>query len=138
MRGYFQYLRFKTFPTTPRTPQCEVFWALLSSSKHLGVPADSKPPTFPSVGLHPHTWPKWGCDTGPQYKKYVLTKLFADPTLVDLVLESKLIMVQQEIISGFIKTLTSVKNPCSSTKLATKHALLVTTINNVNIFSSMR
>jgi hypothetical protein len=21
------------------------------------------PPTFPSVGLHPHTWPKWGCDT---------------------------------------------------------------------------
>jgi hypothetical protein len=19
-------------------------------------------PTFPSVGLHPHTWPKWGCD----------------------------------------------------------------------------
>jgi hypothetical protein len=68
----------------------------------------------------------------------VLTKLFADPTLVDLVLKSKLIMVQQEIISGFIKTLTSVKNPCSSTKLATKHALLVTTINNVNIFSSMR
>jgi hypothetical protein len=20
------------------------------------------PPTFPSVGLQPHTWPKWGCD----------------------------------------------------------------------------
>jgi hypothetical protein len=68
----------------------------------------------------------------------VLTKLFVDPTLVDLVLESKLVMVQQEIISGFIKTLTSVKNPCSSTKLTTKHALLVTTINNVNIFSSMK
>ncbi len=47
---------------TPRTPQWEVFWALLSSSKHSGVPEDSKPPTFPSVGLHPHTWPKWGCD----------------------------------------------------------------------------
>ncbi len=63
MRGHFRYLRFKTFPMTPRTPQCEVFWALLLSSKHSGVPADSKPPTFPSVGLHPHTWPKWGCDT---------------------------------------------------------------------------
>jgi hypothetical protein len=43
--------------------QCEVFWVLLSSSKHSGVPEDSKSPTFPSVGLHPHTWPKWGCDT---------------------------------------------------------------------------
>jgi len=40
-----------------------VFWALLSSSEHSGVPEDSKSPTFPSVGLHPHTWPKWGCDT---------------------------------------------------------------------------
>ncbi len=35
---------------------------MLSSSKHSGVPEDSQPPTFPSVGLHPHTWPKWGCD----------------------------------------------------------------------------
>jgi hypothetical protein len=50
---------------TPRTPQCEVFWALLLSSKHSGVPEDSKFPTFPSVGLHPHTWPKWGCDRLP-------------------------------------------------------------------------
>jgi len=48
---------------TPRTPQCKVFWALLSSSEHSGVPKDSKSLTFPSVGLHPHTWPKWGCDT---------------------------------------------------------------------------
>jgi hypothetical protein len=47
---------------TPRTPQCEVFWALLLSSKHSGVPEDSKSSLFPSVGLHPHTWPKWGCD----------------------------------------------------------------------------
>ncbi len=36
---------------------------MLLSSKHSGVPEDSKFPTFPSVGLHPHTWPKWGCDT---------------------------------------------------------------------------
>jgi hypothetical protein len=53
MRGHFRYLCFKTFPMTPRTPQCEVFWALLSSSKHSRVPKDSKSPTFPSVGLHP-------------------------------------------------------------------------------------
>jgi hypothetical protein len=38
---------------TPRTPQCEVFWALLSSFEHSGVPADYRSPTFPSVGLHP-------------------------------------------------------------------------------------
>jgi len=63
MRGHFRYLRFKTFPMTPRTTQCEVFFPLLSSSEHSGVPKDSQPPTFPSVGLHPHTWPKWGCDS---------------------------------------------------------------------------
>jgi hypothetical protein len=48
---------------TLKTPQCKVFWALLSSSKHSRVPKDSKSPTFPSVGLHPPIWPKWGCDT---------------------------------------------------------------------------
>jgi len=63
MRGHFRYLRFKTFPMTPRTPQCKVLCPFLSSSEHSGVPEDSQPPTFPSVGLHPHTWPKWGCDT---------------------------------------------------------------------------
>jgi hypothetical protein len=47
---------------TPITPQFEVFWALLLSSEHSGVPEDSKSSTFPSVGLHPHTWPKWGCN----------------------------------------------------------------------------
>jgi len=65
MRGHFRYLRFKTFPMTPRTPQCKVFWALPSNSKHSGVPEDSKSPTFPSVGIHPHTWPKYGCDSHP-------------------------------------------------------------------------
>jgi hypothetical protein len=65
MRGHFRYLRFNTYPITSRTHQCELFWALLSSSEHSGVPEDSKFPTFPSVGLHPHTWPKWGCDTAP-------------------------------------------------------------------------
>ncbi len=62
MRGHFRYLRFKNFSMTPRTPQCEVLWALLSSSEHSGVPEDSKSSLFPSVGLHPHTWPKQGCD----------------------------------------------------------------------------
>jgi hypothetical protein len=46
MRGHFLYLRFKTFPMTPRTLQCEVFWALLSNSKHSGVSEDSKSPTL--------------------------------------------------------------------------------------------
>jgi len=53
IRGHFRYLRFKTFPMTPRTPQCEVFCPLLSSSEHSGVPEDSQPPTFPSLGFTP-------------------------------------------------------------------------------------
>jgi hypothetical protein len=68
MRGHFRYLRFKTFLMTPRTSQCEVFFPFLSSFEHSGVPEDSQPPTFPSVGLHPHTWPKWGCDTLPKWE----------------------------------------------------------------------
>jgi hypothetical protein len=38
---------------TPRTLQCEVFWALLSSSKHSGVPEDSKSPTLEVLGFTP-------------------------------------------------------------------------------------
>jgi hypothetical protein len=53
MRGHFRYLCFKTFPMTPRTPQCEVFWALLSNPKHSGVPEDSKSPTLGVLGFTP-------------------------------------------------------------------------------------
>jgi hypothetical protein len=53
MRGHFQYLRFKTFPMTPKKPQCEVFWALLSNSKHSGVPEDSKSATLEVLGFTP-------------------------------------------------------------------------------------
>jgi hypothetical protein len=53
MRGHFRYLRFKTFPMTPRTPQCNVFWALLLNSKHSGVLEDSKSPTLEVLGFTP-------------------------------------------------------------------------------------
>jgi hypothetical protein len=53
MRCHFRYLHFKTFPMTPRTPQCEVFWALMSNSKHLGVLEDSKSPTLEVLGFTP-------------------------------------------------------------------------------------
>jgi hypothetical protein len=53
MRGHFRYLRFKTFSMTPRTPQCQVFWAFLSNSKHSGVPEDSKSPTLEVLGFTP-------------------------------------------------------------------------------------
>jgi hypothetical protein len=56
--GIFDIYASRPFPMTPKTPQCEVFWVLLLSSEHSGVPEDSKSPTFPSVGLHPHTWPR--------------------------------------------------------------------------------
>jgi hypothetical protein len=48
IRGQFRHVHFKTFPMTPRTPQCEVFWPFNSSSKFLGVPEDSK---FPLLGV---------------------------------------------------------------------------------------
>jgi hypothetical protein len=53
MQGHFRYVRFKTFPMTLRTLQCEVFWALLSNPKHLGVPEDSKSTTLGVLGFTP-------------------------------------------------------------------------------------
>jgi hypothetical protein len=53
MRGHFRYLRFKTFPMTPRTPQCKVFCPLLSSSEHSGVPEDSNSRLFQVLGFTP-------------------------------------------------------------------------------------
>jgi len=53
MRGHFRYLRFKTFQMTLRTLKCEVFWALLSSSNHSGVPEGSKTPTLEVLGFTP-------------------------------------------------------------------------------------
>jgi hypothetical protein len=48
MRGQFRHLNFKTFPMTPKTPQCEVFWPFNSSSEFSKVPKDSK---FPLLGV---------------------------------------------------------------------------------------
>jgi hypothetical protein len=53
MRGHFRYLRFKTFPMTPGTPQCEVFWALLSSSKHSESRRTPNPHFFQVLGFTP-------------------------------------------------------------------------------------
>jgi hypothetical protein len=47
---------------TPRTPQGEVFCPLLSNSKDSGVPGTPNPQLW-ECEFHPHTWPKWGCDT---------------------------------------------------------------------------
>jgi len=62
MRGHFGHLHFKTFPMTPRTPQCEVFWPLLSNSKHSGSPGGLQIPNFGSVSFIFTLSPKWGCD----------------------------------------------------------------------------
>jgi hypothetical protein len=51
MRGHFRYPRFKTFPMTPRTPQCEVFWSSKSSSEFSRVPEDSNPNFFQVLGF---------------------------------------------------------------------------------------
>jgi hypothetical protein len=48
MRGNFRHLHFNTFPMTPRTPQCEVFWPFNLSTEFSGVPEDSK---FPLLGV---------------------------------------------------------------------------------------
>ncbi len=71
MRGHFRYFHFKTFPMTPRTPQCEVFWALLLNSKHSKVPKDSKSPTLEVLGFTP-TLGQSGVVTTPLYPFKVL------------------------------------------------------------------
>ncbi len=43
----------RPFPMTPRTPQGEVVWAFLSSSKHSGVPEDSNSRLFQVLGFTP-------------------------------------------------------------------------------------
>jgi hypothetical protein len=73
IRGHFRYLHFKTFPMTPRTPQCEVFWALMSNSKHSGVPEDSKSPTLEVLGFTP-TLGQSGVATVPQFQKCIYMK----------------------------------------------------------------
>jgi hypothetical protein len=65
MRGHFQYLRFKKFLMTPKTLQCEVFWALLLRSEHSGVLEDSKSPTLQVLGFTPTL-----CQSGVATKVY--------------------------------------------------------------------
>jgi hypothetical protein len=48
---------------TPKTPQGEVFWALLSNLKHSGVPEDSKSPTLEVLGFTPPTLGQSGVAT---------------------------------------------------------------------------
>ncbi len=105
MRGHFRYLRFKTFPMTPmtpRTPQCEVFCPLLSNSEHSGVPEDSQPPTFPSVGLHPHTWPKWGCDNPLRFAAFAFLYL---PIAIELIKGWSAILCTWIIIIKLVNTI---------------------------------
>jgi hypothetical protein len=66
MRGHFRYLRFKTFPMTPRTPQCKVFCPLLSSSEHSGVPEDSKSQLFQVLGFTPTLGQSRGATNKPK------------------------------------------------------------------------
>jgi len=52
---------------TPKTPQCEVFWSLLSTSKHSGVPEDSKSPTL-GVGVSSSHFTQSGVATGQAHQ----------------------------------------------------------------------
>jgi hypothetical protein len=49
----FDIYASRPFPMTPRTPQCEVFWALLSNFKHSRVPEDFKSPTLEVLDFTP-------------------------------------------------------------------------------------
>ncbi len=74
MRGHFRYLRFKNFPMTPKTLQCELFWALLLNSKHSGVPEDSKSPTLEVLGFTP-TFGQSGVATFSIFLEELLTSM---------------------------------------------------------------
>jgi hypothetical protein len=56
---------------TPKTLQCKVFWSLLSSSEHLGVPEDPKSPTLEVLGFTP-TLGQSGVATSGQFRDYTL------------------------------------------------------------------
>ncbi len=55
----FDIYASRPFPMTLRTPQCEVFLALLSNSKHSGVPKDSKSSTLEVLGFTPTFGQSW-------------------------------------------------------------------------------
>ncbi len=80
----------------------------------------------------------------PISKTCVMQKVLANLVVVDFVPKSinsqnsRLVAAQKEIINGLMSTLGDVKNPCTSTKLATKHALLTTTINSTKSNTSLR
>jgi hypothetical protein len=73
-----------------------------------------------------------------------MQKMLINSTIVDFVPKStfkqssKLVVAQNEIISGFMNTLGVVKNPCTFDKLTIKHALLTTIVCSMENFSSMK
>ncbi len=77
MRGHFRYLRFKTFPMTPKTPQCKVFWALLLNSKHSGVSEDSKSLTLGVLGFTPTLGQSGVATDGWKYQKALVQIIVA-------------------------------------------------------------
>jgi hypothetical protein len=64
---------------------------------------------------------------GPLSKNFVMQKVLINSTIIDFVLEStfkessKLVVTQNNIISGFMNTLGVVKNPSTFDRLAIKH-----------------
>jgi hypothetical protein len=92
----FSISMFQDLSNDTKNTQCEVFLALLLNCKHSKVPEDSKSPTFPSVGLHPHTWPKWGCDMFCYYKvKLNLNNLQMDQAIQNV---QKSLIIQNIIL----------------------------------------
>jgi hypothetical protein len=55
----FDIYASRPFQWHPKTPKCEVFWALLSSYENS---KDSKSPTLEVLGFTPTLGQKWGCD----------------------------------------------------------------------------
>jgi hypothetical protein len=103
MRGHFRYLRFKTFSMTPRTSQCEVFWALLSNSEHSGVSEDSKSPTL-GVGVSSSHFAQSGVATAsilitlflPSYR--ALARRFTPLPFVALLVNSQPVFLHFSLI----------------------------------------
>jgi hypothetical protein len=112
LRGHFRYLRFQTFPMTPRTPQCEVFWALLWNSKHSGVPEDSKSPTLEVLSFTP-TLGQSGVATTPML--LVLKNcIFVGGITSIVILVNKMAnqrIVWNKITFGFVAMFSNVNGP---------------------------
>jgi hypothetical protein len=98
---------------TPKTVQCEVFWALMSNPKHSGVLEDSKSPTLGVLGFTP-TLGQSGVATFVFgytlfYKSYILSIINLWPNFKDSQFMSIPMQLEVEVQKLYASTITNLE-----------------------------